>query len=317
MSAAADQFSRQASGLSIELTGDVRIIRDGVPVEATSPLMRGDRIVAGQSGARLDIGGYCHLALAPDTEIVLAGKWGDEAVELAKGRLTSRIDENRGGFSVVTPLGPVRVIGTKFVTSVKANTLIMVSVAVDSGVVSYELKDDTGRIKAGESRSFIDVSPDVDLGLTEDELRKALKLITQLTNREFTVRQKAVSDLIAMGPKVLRLIRSILAETEDNEVILRCGMVIKGIKERRRSAADAEPPGGPRSSVVTVEALNDSGEVIRRAHGFFLDDEEHVVTALRPLRGAHAARVRTAGGVVRNVLAVVGEQKILGLSGFT
>ena len=68
--------------------------------------------------------------------------------------------------------------------------------------------------------------------LTPNQTKQAQALIKQFTHAEFAVRQKAVEQLIQMGPAVLPLIRKTLAETDDEEVKLRCQMVIKGITEK-------------------------------------------------------------------------------------
>jgi len=81
-----------------------------------------------------------------------------------------------------------------------------------------------------------------DYGLTPEELKRALKLIAQFTDRGFAVRQKAVEELIRMGPKVLPLIRKTLAETDDGEVRLRCKMVIKALAPAQ--ALHPDPLGG-------------------------------------------------------------------------
>ena len=101
--------------------GDVRVVRDGSEVRATSPLERGDRVIAGPNGAQLKVGGYCDLTLEPKAEIVLRGAPGSEAVELETGDVRSKVTPGRGGFSMLTPIGSLRVIGTEFTTSVQRN----------------------------------------------------------------------------------------------------------------------------------------------------------------------------------------------------
>ena len=56
---------------------------------------------------------------------------------------------------------------------------------------------------------------------TPEQTKEAQALITQFTHPEFAVRQKAVEQLIKMGPNVLPLIKKTLAQTEDEEVQLR------------------------------------------------------------------------------------------------
>jgi hypothetical protein len=69
-------------------------------------------------------------------------------------------------------------------------------------------------------------------------------LIKDFGSKEFAVRQKAVDRLIELGPDVVPLVRKTLAETADNEVKLRCEMVLKGIKEKFGDKAVAESATG-------------------------------------------------------------------------
>ena len=78
--------------------------------------------------------------------------------------------------------------------------------------------------------------------LTPEERQRAESLIQQFSAREFAVRQQAVEKLVEMGPAVLPMTRKTLAETKDNEVKLRCEMVIKGIAQKPRIDSKA-PPG--------------------------------------------------------------------------
>ena len=65
--------------------------------------------------------------------------------------------------------------------------------------------------------------------LTPDQTAKVRTLIAQFSNRRFAARQEAVGKLITMGTDVLPMVRKTLAGTKDNEVKLRCGMVIKAL----------------------------------------------------------------------------------------
>jgi len=55
--------------------------------------------------------------------------------------------------------------------------------------------------------------------LTLAQKKAAETLITQFSAREFAVRQKAVDDLVKIGPDVLPLIRKTVAETEEAESV--------------------------------------------------------------------------------------------------
>ena len=144
--------------------GDFQVIRDGQQVSAGQRVERGEKIIAGQGEAELQLGGYCHLVLQPHTELVLNGQRGAEEVELRSGSLASRIVPGRGAFTCRTPLGIVRVLGTEFVTKVEFPVLeegeepmektILVTVAVVSGIVAFDLAGQSGTLAAGASQTF-------------------------------------------------------------------------------------------------------------------------------------------------------------------
>lgn len=62
-------------------------------------------------------------------------------------------------------------------------------------------------------------------------------LIKQFSAAEFDVRQKAVDALVALGPDAAPLVKKALAGTADNEVKLRCEMVLKALREKFGIAA--------------------------------------------------------------------------------
>jgi hypothetical protein len=68
--------------------------------------------------------------------------------------------------------------------------------------------------------------------LTAGQKLAAETLIKDFSAKEFAARQAAVEKLIALGPDVVPLIKKTLAETTDNEVKLRCQMVLKGIADK-------------------------------------------------------------------------------------
>ena len=80
-------------------------------------------------------------------------------------------------------------------------------------------------------------TPSVSADLTPDQVKQAQALIAQFTSPEFAVRQKAVEELIKMGPAVLPLVQKALAETKDDEVKLRCEMVVKGLTPEQDALA--------------------------------------------------------------------------------
>ena len=68
--------------------------------------------------------------------------------------------------------------------------------------------------------------------LTPEQKTAAEALIKQFSAAEFDARQKAVDALIAMGPTVAPIVKQALASTKDNEVQLRCEMVLKALIKR-------------------------------------------------------------------------------------
>lgn len=152
----------------IQIEGDAKVFRQGVSVQGVGDVRRGDRIIAGPAEASLVLGGYCHLELKPNCEIVIAGLPRKEVIDLEVGRVASRVDPNRGHFTVRTVLGTINVTGTEFVTTVvcpetKGNVQMSpsmkrlsttVTVAVIAGSVACHFSDETGVLSGGMSQVF-------------------------------------------------------------------------------------------------------------------------------------------------------------------
>ena len=128
--------------------------------------VRGDRIVAGRDGARLNLGGYCELTLGPDAAIVVRGEPGKEVADLEVGTLISRVHPRKGQFRVLTPSGSLEVVGTEFETTVQfpasngevpmkgLKRSAVVTVAVVTGLVAYHFGDLAGVLSAGTTKVF-------------------------------------------------------------------------------------------------------------------------------------------------------------------
>lgn len=94
-------------------------------------------------------------------------------------------------------------------------------------------------------------------------------LIKQFGAREFTRRHKAVERLIEIGPDVVPLVKKAAAETTDNEVKLRCQMVLDGIagkygiiidtQSRKKKTVDR---WGLESSRINIDVANTTVEEI-------------------------------------------------------
>jgi len=128
--------------------------------------LRGQRITARPGGATLSLGGYCDVALDPETTVIVRGKPKEEVIDLEKGRLLCRIAPDRGEFTVTTPRGALNVLGTEFETTVdyysrkgdsamhRSKTSAIVTATVMSGLVAYQFGDLTGFLSGGMSKAF-------------------------------------------------------------------------------------------------------------------------------------------------------------------
>lgn len=149
-----------------EATGDYRLASfTGEPVTRRS-LLRGDRLTAGPGGARVTVGGYCDLSLDSGAAVVVEGAPGEEVIRLEEGKLVSHVTPDRGAFTVLTPLGSLKVLGTEFEVLVtlpeQKGAVVMggsrkcaiVTVMVVSGLVGFELGDETGVLSSGMTQAF-------------------------------------------------------------------------------------------------------------------------------------------------------------------
>jgi len=99
-----------------------------------------------------------------------------------------------------------------------------------------DIENDAGALKLrtkmlrtdADGKTLIEKLP----GMTAEQAERAEALIRQFSNRRFSVRQDAVDALVKMGRGVLPLIRKTLAETDDNEVKLRCEMVFERLARK-------------------------------------------------------------------------------------
>lgn len=149
-----------------QASGAYELIRGGKSAGGAWPLRRGDTLVAREGGARLSLGGYCDVALAPDAMAVVRGEPGAEMVELRRGKATSHVTPERGRFTLLTPLGSLEVKGTEFITTVESPDgqeggdemsglrKTVVTVLVVSGAVAFQFGGETGLLSAGMSQAF-------------------------------------------------------------------------------------------------------------------------------------------------------------------
>ena len=92
--------------------------------------------------------------------------------------------------------------------------------------------------------------------LTPGQKMAAEALIKQFGAAEFDVRQKAVDRLVELGADVIPLVKKALAETPDNEVKLRCEMVLKALGAAEPTAKPNDKFGyGPSKVTLDVKDM--------------------------------------------------------------
>ena len=80
------------------------------------------------------------------------------------------------------------------------------------------------------SRAFCELSP--------EEKAQIDALIQRMGDRDFAVREEATKKLIEMGPDVLPIVRKTFQTTDDPEIKLRCGRVLRDVKLTERVLRD-------------------------------------------------------------------------------
>ena len=163
--------------------GDFRVLGVVNP-QNHEHIERGDRIVSGGHGARMELGSYCRLELDSYTDVTINGAPHREVVELHQGSLKARITPNHGRFLIRTPLGSITVQGTEFQTTVEypngmpgdlsmnSAKKVVVTVAVLSGSVLCELGDEAVLLNGGSQEVFAD---EIDSRKTDGEVTATSK----------------------------------------------------------------------------------------------------------------------------------------------
>ena len=85
--------------------------------------------------------------------------------------------------------------------------------------------------------SVLMVSGTVFAELTAGQKMAAEVFVKQFSAPDFDARQKAVDRLVEFGPDVAPVVKKALADTADNEVKLRCKMVLKALRDKFGAAA--------------------------------------------------------------------------------
>ena len=90
-----------------EATGTFRIRGGGT-------VRRGAVVEAGSKGAALTLGGYCRVAIDPNSVVRVSGSQRRERIVLERGRVVCEVERGVGEFTVETELCTVSVKGTRF-----------------------------------------------------------------------------------------------------------------------------------------------------------------------------------------------------------
>lgn len=89
-----------------------------VPEGGHEVWQRGSVVVAQGAPVSLQLGGYCSLELAANSQLRIEGEDRAEAIFLEQGEVRCRVERSVGTFQVRTEVGTVNVTGTEFVVAV-------------------------------------------------------------------------------------------------------------------------------------------------------------------------------------------------------
>lgn len=134
-----------------EVTGSLRIREGGA-------LRRGALVEAGSKGAALTLGGYCRVAIDPNSVVRVAGSPRRERIVLERGRVVCDIERGAGQFTVETELCTVSVEGTRFAVELlesqggRAMLSKQVLVKVFAGAVLVAAAGAQQVVEAGEQK---------------------------------------------------------------------------------------------------------------------------------------------------------------------
>ena len=103
-----------------QATGSFQVVGGG-------PLRADSSLVTKQEAAQVVLGGYCNVQVEPNSRIQLAGDKQQESVTLQAGSVVCEVERGQGKFTVVTDLGTVSVVGTKFEVGMREGEGNMIS----------------------------------------------------------------------------------------------------------------------------------------------------------------------------------------------
>lgn len=122
------------------------------------PLRRGALVEAGSEGATLALGGYCHIAMDPNSVVRVSGTRRRERIVLERGRVVCEVERGAGQFTVETERCTVSVRGTRFSVELlgsegeQAMLGKQVLVKVFAGAVLVAAAGAQGVVAAGEGK---------------------------------------------------------------------------------------------------------------------------------------------------------------------
>jgi len=131
------------------VSGDYRVVTG-------ESAWRGAVLESGPGGARLEMGGYCVVEMAPHTRVGVEGAERNERIRLERGGVRCEVESGRGGFRVVTDLGEVSVVGTRFVVRVEGGGQMeprRMFVKVLAGAVLLTTAYASETLQAGEQKT--------------------------------------------------------------------------------------------------------------------------------------------------------------------
>lgn len=77
-------------------------------------VQRESTLVTQQAPAQLELGDYCEVTVEPNSQVTISGAPDKEEIHLEEGSVVCDVEPGQGEFSVVTEIGTVSVLGTKF-----------------------------------------------------------------------------------------------------------------------------------------------------------------------------------------------------------
>ena len=137
-------------------------------------IQRGASVATTDTAKSLDLGGYCHVQVTPQSAVKLEGENKAEALFLEKGAVVCEVDRHIGAFSVHSEVGTVTVTGTKFSATLKEKeahrsgtkgvnnspaVVMTLAVAVAEGSVTVNHNGKNFTVNAGTTQVFTAEEP--------------------------------------------------------------------------------------------------------------------------------------------------------------